>query len=77
MEQMTVLKLAQLCEHEIKRGNGNKKVVVASDPEGNEFNGLWGGFASVDKYIFGLIGDSENDETLTEARKNLIALGVI
>ena len=43
--QMTVSKLFELCKEEIKKGNGNKYIVVADDNEGNGFHGMFYGFS--------------------------------
>lgn len=46
MEQMTIAMLAELCQREIKAGNGNKKIVVSDDNEGNGYHGLFYGFTT-------------------------------
>ena len=44
--QMTVRKLLELCKEEIKKGNGDKFIVVADDNEGNGYHGMFYGFTS-------------------------------
>jgi hypothetical protein len=41
---ISVKQLKQLCEEQIARGNGNKKVLLSSDDEWNNFHPLHWGF---------------------------------
>lgn len=41
---ITVLQLKKLCEDEIKKGNGNKVIMISSDDEGNSYHYLWYSF---------------------------------
>lgn len=50
---MTVKKLLHYCQEQVKNGNGNKKIVIADDNEGNGFHGLF--------YAFTEIKDSDKD----------------
>jgi hypothetical protein len=43
--QMTVKQLLKLCQEEVKKGNGNKFIVVADDNEGNGYHGMFYGFS--------------------------------
>ena len=45
---MTVKALLKFCQQEIKNGNGNKKIVISDDNEGNGFHGLFYGFTTLD-----------------------------
>lgn len=47
MGQLTVKKLKELCEEEIKKGNGDKNIVISDDFEGNSFHGLLYGFTPI------------------------------
>ena len=49
MKQITVKILKELCEFEIKNGNGNRMIVLADDNEGNGFHGLFCGFTTINK----------------------------
>lgn len=42
--QITVKELLELCREQVKRGNGNKVIVVGDDNEGNGYHGLFFGF---------------------------------
>lgn len=42
--QMTVKQLLKLCQEEVKKGNGDKFIVVADDNEGNGYHGMFYGF---------------------------------
>ena len=44
MDQLTVNELLDLCRKEIKNGNGNKRIVISDDNEGNGYHGLFYGF---------------------------------
>lgn len=46
--QITVKKLKELCEEEIKKGNGDKNIVISNDNEGNGFHGLLYEFTPID-----------------------------
>ena len=43
--QMTVKQLLKLCQEEVKKGNGDKFIVVADDNEGNGYHGMFYGFS--------------------------------
>ena len=43
-EQLTVKELFEMCKDEIKKGNGNKHIVISDDNEGNGYHGLFYGF---------------------------------
>lgn len=44
VKALTINDLAKLCKEQIKKGNGNKKIVISSDDEGNEYHELFFGF---------------------------------
>lgn len=43
--QMTVKQLLKFCQEEVKKGNGDKFIVVADDNEGNGYHGMFYGFS--------------------------------
>jgi hypothetical protein len=43
-KQITVKDLLKLCQNEIKKGNGNKHIVISDDNEGNGYHGMFYGF---------------------------------
>ena len=47
MKQITVELLKQLCDLEIKKGNGKRMIVLADDSEGTGFHGLYYGFTII------------------------------
>ena len=49
---ITVNKLAALCLEQIKSGNGDKKILLSSDDEGNEYHEMFFGFTPQEE-IFG------------------------
>ena len=38
MQPMTVKRLKELCEEQIKKGNGDKIVILSNDEEGNGYH---------------------------------------
>lgn len=77
--QITVKDLPKLCEIEIKKGNGDKCIVVANDNEGNGYHGMFYGLTDVSK-VFDLdenstIEDFDIYDTAEENLENLIILG--
>ena len=67
MKQITIQLLKRLCDLEIKKGNGNRKIVIADDSEGNGFHGLFFGFTTIDEskkdlyYIYDSTSDDVNE----------------
>jgi hypothetical protein len=41
---MTIATLAAVCAEQIKKGNGDKKILISCDDEGNGFHGLFYSF---------------------------------
>lgn len=67
MEQITVNELLKLCEQEIKKGNGDKNIVISDDNEGNGYHGLFYGFTPVNEDFVDVIYDSHTkspDDTI-------------
>lgn len=67
MEVLTVRTLKALSEKAIKDGFGDKKILITSDDEGNEYHALWYGFATNSEEIAdckeaGLFHDDFNTE---------------
>jgi len=62
--QMTVKQLLKLCQEEVKKGNGDKFIVVADDNEGNGYHGMFYGFTDAIEVKEGLkvFGSSLEDE---------------
>lgn len=38
---LTVSQLKRLCDDEIRKGNGDKKILISGDDEGNSYHGLF------------------------------------
>lgn len=53
MDALTINQLAALCEKAKKKGLGNKKIMISSDDEGNEYHELFFGITENVKDIFG------------------------
>lgn len=50
---LTVAALKKMCDYQIKQGNGNKKILISNDDEGNGFHELFYAFQEVDKIFDG------------------------
>lgn len=48
---MTINDLLELCNEEIKKGNGNKTIFISRDDEGNDFHKLIYGFTSTPENV--------------------------
>ena len=71
MEQMTVKELYKLVQAEMKKGNGDKLIVISDDNEGNGYHGMFFGFTSKDlEYLQDDIYDS-----ITNDIDKIIVLG--
>lgn len=53
---ITINELAQECLKQIKMGNGNNRILISGDDEGNSFHELFYGFSkfSYDEIAYGL-----------------------
>ena len=45
METLTINDLYKLCKNQIKKGNGEKKILISDDDEGNGFHELFFGIS--------------------------------
>lgn len=62
---VTVRQLLKLCQEQVKKGNGDKDVVISGDDEGNEFHTLFYGFVDTEEGInyyaeAGMLHDNNN-----------------
>ena len=57
-KQITVKDLLEMCKNEIKKGNGNKHIVISDDNEGNGYHGMFYGFTPCTEEFVGDIYDS-------------------
>lgn len=67
--QITVQELLNLCINEVKKGNGDKAIVISDDNEGNGFHGLFFGFSKASDFE-----EDIRDTSITDVKK-LIVLG--
>lgn len=51
MSGITVRELAKACQDMIKRGYGDRTVLIPSDDEGNEYHTLWYSFITNEEEI--------------------------
>lgn len=75
MEQVTIKRLYEYCKKRIENGEGDKKIIISDDNEGNGYHGLFYGFTDMSKEYFDLVSDSTDAEKLSTAKKNLVILG--
>ena len=47
MAVVTVNELLEMCNDQVSKGNGNKKVYISRDDEGNSFHALYYGFTEL------------------------------
>lgn len=78
--QMTVKKLLELCQEEVKKGNGDKYIVVADDNEGNGYHGMFYGFSNAmemeaDAQKFGGSIEDEIYDSVFTKLEEIIILG--
>lgn len=50
---LTVADLKKMCDYQIKQGNGNKKILISNDDEGNGFHELFYAFSEADRIFDG------------------------
>lgn len=76
MEQMTVLRLYEALKKEIKKGNGNKLIVISDDNEGNSYHGMFYGVTSDAEEIEDIIVNSNGiSDSVTEDVNSIVILG--
>lgn len=76
MKQLTIKDLYNNLETEIKKGNGDKVIVVADDNEGNSFHGLFFGITSEPSKIRESVEFSNGIYDSQETKlSNLVILG--
>jgi len=51
MKPITVKVLKQLCENQIKLGNGDKVIMISQDDEGNSYHYLWYEFSTIEQAL--------------------------
>lgn len=72
MKQLTVNDLLKICKKEVERGNGDRKIVISDDNEGNGYHGLF--------YHFTIIEENEKEyfqiyDSTTDNINEVIILG--
>lgn len=51
MKPVTVNVLEELCKEQIKKGNGNKVIMISQDDEGNSYHYLWYHFSTIEQAL--------------------------
>ena len=70
---LTVTELEKFCKEQIKKGNGDKHILISSDDEGNGFHTLFYAFTDADANGFDYLLGLEQDGTHT--KDNCVILG--
>ena len=72
MKQLTINELLELCKQQVKKGNGNKQIVISDDNEGNGYHGLFYAFTEIEEEEkeYYQVYDSETNDI-----KKIIILG--
>lgn len=70
---ITVKELEKFCKEQVKNGNGNKKIMLSDDEEGNGYHDLFFAFTPVtkDAVAYTFLHDCSEEEAL----KDYIILG--
>lgn len=68
MEMLTVNELLKLCQEQIASGNGDKKIMLPCDAEGNDFRGLYFHFVEAEKIFADADGEVDYDNIPREMR---------
>ena len=71
---MTVNKLYEIVSRQIRLGNGDKKVVISNDDEGNGFHYLLFGFTTNKELVYEILSSTYCDDMLKDY-KNIVILG--
>ena len=70
---ITVKELEMFCKKQIKKGNGDKHILISCDDEGNGFHTLFYEFSDEDTEGFEILLKMEHDGTHT--KDNCVILG--
>lgn len=70
---ITVKQLTALCQEQMKKGNGDKHVLISCDDEGNGYHTLFFGFTTAETEGFEYLLELEHDGTHTA--DNAVVLG--
>ena len=72
---ITVKELKDLCEKQIKKGNGNSVIMISRDDEGNGYHYLWYAFTTAKEIVddYEKLGFNENILECIEGFDNNIA----
>ena len=50
MKPITVKELKRACDEQIKKGNGNKVIMISNDDEGNGYHYMWYSFTTMEEF---------------------------
>ena len=51
MKPITINVLEELCKEQIKKGNGDKVIMISQDDEGNGYHYLWYAFSTIEQAL--------------------------
>lgn len=68
MKAITVKVLRDLCDEQIKKGNGDKTIMISQDDEGNGYHYLWYSFSSPYEVLY----NTEINEDIAKMEDTII-----
>lgn len=72
---LTIADLARMAEHQVRMGNGDKKILISTDDEGNGFHELFYAFSNAEEMFSGKYPPNLPCNVRKEDLKNYIILG--
>ena len=72
---LTIADLVRMAEHQVRMGNGDKKILISTDDEGNGFHELFYAFSNAEKMFDGKYPPNLPYNVRKEDLKNYIILG--
>ena len=62
LEGLTVNDLLELCKKEVENGNGERKIMISCDDEGNDYHNLYYEFTPAEKLFVDEDGEYDEDD---------------
>ena len=72
---LTIADLAKMAQDQVRMGNGDKKILISTDDEGNGFHELFYAFSNAEKMFDGKYPPNLPYNVRKEDLKNYIILG--
>lgn len=75
MKPLTINELYKECEKQIKKGNGNKVIMLSDDDEGNGYHYCWYSFTNIEDALDTYIQDDYLINERIAKKEDTIILG--